>query len=64
MMHSSVLTSHFTPSIAPQVAPGYVPDVTSYDYDAPITESGQVKDGTSFNEVLKLTTLYNVIQHF
>ena len=25
-------------------APGYVPDVTSYDYDAPLTEAGQVTD--------------------
>ena len=25
-----------------ETAPGYVPDVTSYDYDAPLTEAGQV----------------------
>lgn len=25
-------------------SPGYAPDVTSYDYDAPITESGQTSD--------------------
>ena len=28
-----------------EVAPNYVPDVTSYDYDAPITEAGQVGQG-------------------
>ena len=27
-----------------ETAPGYVPDVTSYDYDAPLTEAGQVTD--------------------
>ena len=25
-----------------EIFPGYVPDVTSYDYDAPLSESGQL----------------------
>ena len=42
-----------------QVAPGYVPDVTSYDYDAPITESGQVKDRTTLHNVLECLLTLN-----
>ena len=39
-----------------ETAPGYVPDVTSYDYDAPLTESGQVTKDQLTLQLCSLST--------
>merc|ERR1712106_816588 len=40
-----------------EVAPNYVPDVTSYDYDAPITESGHYT--AKYNATLEMIAAYD-----
>ena len=39
-----------------ETAPGYVPDVTSYDYDAPLTEAGQVTKDKLILQLCSLST--------
>lgn len=48
-----------------EVSPSYVPDVTSYDYDAPVTESGlyNAKYNATREMIAEYDPLYNILTH-
>jgi len=48
-----------------ETAPGYVPDVTSYDYDAPLTEAGQYtpKYLAAKEMIAEYDPLYSLLAH-
>jgi len=48
-----------------EVSPSYVPDVTSYDYDAPITESGHytAKYNATLEMIATYDPLYELLSH-
>jgi len=48
-----------------EISPSYVPDVTSYDYDAPITESGHytAKYNATVEMIAAYDPLYDILSH-
>jgi len=48
-----------------EVSPSYVPDVTSYDYDAPLTESGHytAKYNATLEMIAAYDPLYDLLSH-
>ena len=47
-----------------EFSPSYVPDITSYDYDAPLSESGQYTDkyAATREMIAQYDPLYDILR--